>query len=312
MSDAPEEEVKRQAKRRGREVKRAAKRLTEEAKRDAKEAKRTAARSAREPNRRLDSSWIERLGRLGYATKGAVYALVGALALAVAIGAGGQTTDPSGALETIGEQRFGLILLVLITVGLAAYAFWRLFQAVKDADREGSDARGIAVRIGHAVAALAYLGLALSAGQLAVASGGGGGSPQDWTAYLLSQPFGQMLVTGVGVAVIGYSLTQLYQAYKAQFREYLKLGEMSVREDTWVTRTGRFGFAARGVVFAIVGIFLVQAGLRFDPSEATGLGGALKELLRQPFGPWLLGLVAFGLIAYGLFMIAMARYRRIA
>ena len=312
MSDAPEEEVKRQAKRRGREVKRAANRLTEEAKRDAKEAKWAAERRAGEPTDRLGSSWIERLGRLGYATKGAVYAIVGALALAVAIGAGGQTTDPSGALETVGEQPFGLILLILIAVGLAGYAFWRLFQAVKDPDREGSDAGGIAKRIGHAVAALAYFGLAFSAGQLAVASGGGGGSPQDWTAYLLSQPFGQVLVIGVGVAIVGYSLSQLYQAYEAQFREYLKLGEMSVREDTWVTRAGRFGFAARGVVFALVGIFLIQAGLRFDPSEATGLGGALKELLGQPFGPWLLGLMAFGLIAYGLFMIALARYRRIA
>ena len=142
MSDAPEEEVKRQAKRRGREVKRAANRLTEEAKRNAKEAKWAAERRAGEPTDRLGSSWVERLGRLGYATKGAVYAIVGALALAVAIGAGGQTTDPSGALEMVGEQPFGLILLILIAVGLAGYAFWRLFQAVKDPDREGSDAGG--------------------------------------------------------------------------------------------------------------------------------------------------------------------------
>ena len=311
MSDAPEEEGRRQAKRRAREAKGAAKRLTEKAKRDARGAKWAAERRAGETTDSLGSSWVERLGRLGYATKGAVYALVGALALAVAIGAGGQTTDPSGALETIGEQPFGLILLALITVGLAGYAFWRLFQAVKDPDGEGSDAWGIAKRIGHAVAALVYFGLAIGAGQLALTSGGGGGSPQDWTAYLLSQPFGQMLVIGVGVGVVGYSLSQLYQSYEAQFREYLKLGEMSVREDTWITRIGRFGFAARGLVFAIVGVFLVQAGLRFDPSEATGLGGALKDLLGQPFGPLLLGLVAFGLIAYGLFMVAMAHYRRI-
>jgi hypothetical protein len=285
VSGAPEEEVKRQAKRRAREVTQAAKRLTEEAERDAKEAKWAVERCAGEPPDRLGSSWVERLGRLGYATKGAVYAIVGALALAVAIGAGGQTTDPSGALETIGKQPFGLILLVLITVGLAGYAFWRLFQAVKDPDREGSDAGGIAKRIGHSMGALVYAGLALSAGQLAVTSASGGGSPQDWTAYLLSQPFGQVLVIGVGLGVVGYGLSQLYQAYEAQFREYLKVGEMSVREDSWITRIGRFGFAARGVVFGIVGLFLIQAGLRFDPSEATGLGGALKELLRQPFGP---------------------------
>jgi hypothetical protein len=112
--------------------------------------------------------------------------------------------------------------------------------------------------------------------------------------------------------VVGYGLSQLYQAYQAEFREYLKLGEMTIKEETWITRAGRLGYAARGMVFGIVGIFLIQAALRFEPSEATGLGGALKELLHQPFGPWLLGLVALGLIAYGLFMIAMARYRRIA
>jgi hypothetical protein len=193
------------------------------------------------------------------------------------------------------------------------YALWRLFQALKDPDREGSDAKGIAKRAGHALGALVYAGLALSAGQLVVASSGGGGSsPQDWTAWLLSQPFGQVLVIGVGAGVVGYGLSQLYQAYQAEFREYLKLGEMTIKEETWITRAGRLGYAAPGLVFGIVGIFLIQAALRFEPSEATGLDGALKELLHQPFGPWLLGLVALGLIAYGLFMIAMARYRRIA
>jgi len=319
VPDAPEEEVMREAKRRAREVKQAAQRFTEgakldagAAKQDAKEARRAVERRAGEATYRWGSSWVERLARLGYATKGVVYALVGALALAVAIGAGGSTTDPRGALETIGTQPFGQVLLVFVTVGLAGYALWRLFQALKDPDGEGSDAKGIAKRAGYGIGALVYLGLAFSAGRLAVASSGGGGSPRDWTAWLLSQPLGQVLVVVVGVAVAGYGLSQLYQTYKAQFREYLKLGEMSPKEETWITRGGRFGYAARGVVLGLVGLFLIQAAVRFDPSEATGLGGALQELLRQPFGPWILGVVAFGLIAYGLFMIAMARYRRIA
>ena len=301
MPDVPREQGKREAEPHAREAKQAA-----------KKAKQVVERRARETTEHYGSSWVEWLARFGYATKGAVYAIVGGLALAVAIGAGGRTTDPHGALETIGAQSFGVLLLILVTVGLVGYALWRLFQAVADPDKEGRDVKGLAKRVGHGVAALIYLGLAFSAGQLAVAAGGGGGSPQDWTAWLLSQPFGQVLVVGVGVAVVLYGVFQLYQAYKAQFREYLKLNEMSAREETWITRGGRLGYAARGVVFGILGVFLMQAALRSDPSQATGLGGALQELLQQPFGPWILGTVAFGLVAYGLFMISLARYRRIA
>ncbi len=258
------------------------------------------------------SPWIQWLTRFGYATKGAVYILVGMLAVGVPTGMGGRITDPSGALQTIGAQPFGRILLGLVALGLAGHTLWCLIQAVADPDREGRDARGIAKRTGHGVAALGYGGLALIAGQLTLASGGGGSSPQDWTALLLSQPLGQVLVVGVGAAVVGYGLHQLYQAYQAEFRDYLKLGEMSENEERWITRGGRFGLAARGVVFGIVGVFLIQAARRFDPSEAQGLGGALQELLRQPLGPWVLGVVALGLVAYGALMLALARYRQIA
>ncbi len=105
---------------------------------------------------------------------------------------------------------------------------------------------------------------------------------------------------------------QLYQAYEAEFREYLKLGQMSYRTEIWVTRGGRFGLLASGVVFGIVGSFLVLAALQSNPSEAGGLGDALQVLLQQPLGSWISGTVAFGLFAYGLFMIAVACYRRIS
>jgi Domain of Unknown Function (DUF1206) len=117
---------------------------------------------------------------------------------------------------------------------------------------------------------------------------------------------------GVGAGVVGYGFVQLYNAYKAEIREYLKLGEMSERVEAWVVRGGRFGLAARGVVFGIVGVFLVSAALRFEPSEAQGLGGALQTLVGQPFGPWLLSTVAFGLVAYGLLMLVAACYQQIA
>ena len=140
---------------------------------------------------------------------------------------------------------------------------------------------------------------------------GGGGSPDDWTARLMAQPFGRWLVVIAGAVIVGAGLYQFYKAYKADFRDELNLGAMSGRVKTWTTRSGRLGYAARGVVFGVIGIFLVQAALQTDPDEARGLGGALNTLASQPFGPYLLGAVALGLVAYGIFMFVMARYRRI-
>ena len=255
--------------------------------------------------------WVDRFARLGYATKGLVYLVVGALALGVATGVGGSTTDPPGALRTIGSQPFGRVILAFVAVGLAAYALWRLFQAVADPEGEGRDAGGIAARAGHVAAWLGYSGLAFTAGQLLVASGGGG-SPKDWTASVLSLPFGWVLVLGVGLGVVGYGLHQLYQAYRVQFEESLKRERMNDVLESAIVQGGRFGLAIRGVVIGIAGGFLVVAALRFDPQEATGLGGALQALLQEPFGPWLLGVAALGLVAYGLLMLAVACYGRIS
>lgn len=258
--------------------------------------------------------WFERLARLGYAAKGVVYFVVGLLAFRAAIGSGGQTTDSSGALETIVTQPFGKFLLGIVTLGIIGYILWRIVQAVldpEDTSGENSSKR-IAQRIGYALSALAYTGLALTAVKLIAGSGGGGGNAtQDWTARFLQQPFGQWLVGLAGALTIGIGFSYLYQAYKAKFRREFKLQEMSQTEQTWATRLGQFGIAARGIVFAIIGLFLIQAARQSDASEAKGLGGALGTLAQQPFGPWILGLVALGLVAYGIYSVIQAKYRRI-
>ena len=243
--------------------------------------------------------------------KGAVYLVVGVLAVGVATGMGGRTTDPPGALRTISTQPFGRIVLGFITLGLAGYALWRLVQSVADPDGEGRDTSGIASRIAHGAAALGYSVLALIAGQLVITSGGDS-SPKDWTASLLALPFGWVLVMGVGVGIVGYGLHQLYKACRAEFEAHLKRDQMSDRVERVIVNGGRFGLAARGIVFGLAGLFLIVSSLRFDPNEATGLGGALQELLRQPFGSWILLIIALGLIAYGLLMLAVARYGGIA
>ena len=269
------------------------------------EAKHQTRRAAREA-----SPWIVRLGRFGYAAKGAVYVIVGVLAVQAARGTGGATTDPRGALGWIIQAPFGRFLLGAVAIGLVGYALWCVVQGILDTEGKGTDAKGILTRGAFVFTGVVATGLALSAVRLVRGSPGGGNATQDWTAWLLSQPFGQWLVGIAGAIVIGAGLYHLYKAYSANFREDLKLSQMTRTEELWTTRVGRLGFAANGIAVGIIGGFLMFAAVQAESQQARGLGGALEALDQQPFGPWLLGVVAVGLIAYGIFMLIEARYRR--
>jgi hypothetical protein len=256
--------------------------------------------------------WVERLARLGFAAKGIVYALVGLLAAQAAFGIGGRKTDTQGALQTIVTQPFGQILLSLVAIGLFGYALWRLVEAVADPDHKGTDVKGILQRCSYVSNGLVYASLALTAVRIVLGAGGSSSNAsRDWTARLLAQPFGQWLVGTIGALVIGIGIYQFYEAYKAKFRQKLKLNEMSEVEQAWAIRIGRLGLAARGVVFGVIGFFLIQAARQSNPNQVKGLGGALTSLAQQPYGSWVLGIVAIGLIAYGVYYIVQARYRQI-
>ncbi|MBD0301060.1 MAG: DUF1206 domain-containing protein, partial [Tolypothrix sp. T3-bin4] len=188
-------------------------------------------------------AWFERLARLGYASKGLVYFIVGFLAAQAAFSMGGRTTDTSGALSEIVNQPFGKFLLFLVTIGIIGYALWRIVQTILDPEHQGQkmDAKRIAQRIGYALSALAYAGLALTAVKLIMGSGGGNSdTTEDLTAQILAQPFGQWLVGLAGAIVIGVGFSYLYVAYKAKFRLHFKLDEMSQNVLSWATRLGRF------------------------------------------------------------------------
>ncbi|MBE9155438.1 DUF1206 domain-containing protein [Nodosilinea sp. LEGE 06152] len=261
-----------------------------------------------------ENPWMEGLARAGFAAKGIVYALVGILAAQAALGSGGQTTDTQGVLPTIVAQPFGKVLLSLVAIGLLGYALWRFVEAIADPEHKGHDIKGLLQRCSYAGNGLIYAGLALTAAQIALGSGSASDSDaasRDWTARLLAQPFGQWLVGTIGALFIGLGVYQFYRAYKATFKRQLKLREMSSTEEKWITRTGRFGFAARGVVFAIIGFFFIQAARQSNPDQALGLGGALGSLQQQPYGAWVLGVVALGLLAYGIYFVVQARYRYI-
>jgi hypothetical protein len=263
---------------------------------------------------REGKEWLERLMRFGFVAKGVIYITIGLLAFRAAIGPGGQTTGSEGAIVEISQQPFGQILLALVAIGLLGLTLWYFARGVWDTENKGNDFKGLWKRASAIGSGIGYGLLALFAFQILLGTGGGGGSSSaEWTARLMEQPWGRWLVGIVGLGVIGAGLAQFYHAYRAKFKEKLRSHEMSETEYTWGIRAGQFGIAARGVVIVIIGLFLVQAAVQYDPQEAGGLREALQTLAQQPYGPWALGIVALGLIAYGLFAaIVLAKYRRIS
>ncbi|MCB1885222.1 MAG: DUF1206 domain-containing protein [Geminicoccaceae bacterium] len=264
---------------------------------------------------------IEKGARLGYAARGLVYLIIGGLAFLAAVGpgAGGDTTDTKGALRTLLSQPFGQVILGVAALGLLGYGVWRLVMAWRDPEAEGMGAKGAAKRLGYAASgvanlALAYFGFGLIFPGLfpfSGSSGGGGdsggGGTRDWTATLMGYPAGRWLVGLVGLVVLVVAAAFLVRAFKASFEKHLS---PEARTDA-IVNVCRFGVAARGVVFAIIGVFFLVAAWQSDPSEAKGLDAALETLQRQPFGWVLLGLVGAGLVAFAFYSFVEARYRYI-
>jgi H+/Cl- antiporter ClcA len=262
------------------------------------------------------SPWMERLARFGYATKGVVYIVVGALATLAAFGLGGETTDVRGAFREIEMKPFGKVALATVAFGLIGYVLWRWVQAIADADHKGTKLKAIALRIGYFFSGAVYAGLAYTAAKILFdvddPDESSSETQENWIARVMGMPFGRTLVILAGGFVIGFGIYQIYKGLKAKFRKRLKLGKMNETKDTWATWSGRIGYAARGVVFCIIGFYVIQAALNFNPDEAKGLDEALATLAQNYYGAWALGVVAIGLIAYGFYMLVEARYRRIA
>ena len=256
---------------------------------------------------------LELLERLGYVVRGALYAVMGFLALKIALATpGGKATDLSGSLVWLIGNPLGKLVLVVTIIGLLAYAIWGFVRAIYDPLRRGRDAKGIMARLGFVTSAVSYLAIALFA--LHILAGQGASSPdstQKTVSTLLTNPLGGAITVLLGVVAMGIGIGQFIEAYRATFARDLKAGEMSRSERDIAISLGRFGMAARGVTFLVIGWFLIQAGLHHAPSQAQGFGGAFLFLLAQPYGRWLLGVVALGFIALGLHSFACARWIRL-
>jgi len=255
---------------------------------------------------------LEHFARAGFAARGAVYCLVGGLALLAAIGSGGDVGGGKSALRSLLGQPFGAAMLFAVGLGLAFFAIWRLVEAAADADGCGSSAKGLATRAVHALSGLANGGLAVSAISLALglgfSSGGDDQAAQDWTEWALAHSFGRWLVAAVG---LGFVVGGCIHALKGWRGDVLKRLSVPPARERLARNLGRVGYAARGLTFILIGGFLALAALHGNSKEAKGLGGALQSLESQPYGWALLGAVALGLFAFGAFGVVQALYRRI-
>lgn len=253
---------------------------------------------------------LRRLARTGFAARGVVYITIGVLAVLAAIGYGGETTGPHGALRELFEQPFGGAILIALALGLTAYALWRTIDAVRDVSGKGSDAKGIFARIGKFGSGLVHLGWAATAIALVVGSGSGGNdsAAQTWAARLMEQPAGRWVLAAIGLGIGAFALDHARRVWKASFVKHAQLERMSSRAIERLRAIGRCGIGARGITFAIIAGFLLLAAWRHDAGEARGLSGSLDALWEQPFGPALLGIVATGVVAFGIYNLLLARW----
>lgn len=267
------------------------------------------ARSA--GTRFVDTRLFEILSRAGFIARGFVYLIIGVLAFDLATGHGGKITNQQGAMKTVEHQPLGHYLLALLAVGLGGYALWRLFRAALGHGPEGAD-KGIE-RLGALGSGVAYAILCAVAVNLLTSSSSSSssGNAKKTAGGVFSWPAGRWLVLIAGLVLLGVAVYQLIRGVTKKFLDDDKTERMSSAMKTWITWAGMVGHVARAIVFGLVGVFLVKAAVDYKANEAIGIDGALAKLYGQSYGPYLLGFVAAGLVAFGIFSISEARYRRI-
>ncbi|HYC31882.1 MAG TPA: DUF1206 domain-containing protein [Gemmatimonadales bacterium] len=254
-------------------------------------------------------TWVERLARIGIVAKAIVYLSIGTLATGVALQSGGVLTGGEGVLRLLVAQPMGRLVLAALAFGFAAYTMWLFAQAVVDPDGNGTSFSGIANRLGQIITGLTHIALTWEAARLALGLPGGRGVGIEGLARgALEAPFGDRLLWLAGIVVIVIGGLQVWRGLFGNVRRDWRLRELDPGRHRWAFRLGRFGLATRGIVLAVAGVLVIRAATALDPEEAGGVGDVLARLWAES-SPWLLGAVALGLVAYGVFALIEARYR---
>lgn len=254
---------------------------------------------------------IKKTVYIGYVAKGAVYAITGVLAFLAAFNMGGEKAGKLQVIDFLEKQPFGKGLLALIGLGLVCYAIWRFVQSVQDPEGIGTDGKGVVKRISFFISGLVYLGLGIFAivdiFREPSGSGSGGSS-------FLSGETGKYTFIAVGIALAGKGIYQFIKAYKGDFLKKFKIQSLAEgSKRNFIKNMGYAGLISRGVLTCVVAYFFLKAGFNLGGSgsdEMKGTSEAFSFIQKNSSGPWLLGLVAAGLVCYGIYMFTMARYRQ--
>jgi hypothetical protein len=256
-----------------------------------------------------NSPWLDRAARLGFLAKGLVYALIGVLAFQIAMG-DQQRADQKGALQAIADKPGGSVVLWLMVLGFLAYAGWRFSEAAFGRRNETDEKKRTAKRIGSALNGAIYLAFAVLAFRT-VTSSSSSSSGADITAKVLEWPGGQAIVVIAGLVIMVVAVVMAWRGLKTDFEKHLNTAGMSRTTFTAVRRLGQVGYIARGAVFLLIGGLVVKAAVDHQPGKAQGFDVALRSLAGAPFGQVLLIAAALGLICFGAYCVAEARYRRL-
>jgi cytochrome bd-type quinol oxidase subunit 2 len=264
--------------------------------------------------RASDSRWLDRTARLGFVARAVVYAMVAGLAVRMAFGErSSQQANKQGALRAIADQPLGRFVLVVLAVGLAGYALWRLSEAAFGYRDEDNDMKRTAKRLASAGKAVIYIAFCASA--VAVIAGRSTGNSEQqqkaWTARVLDWPGGQALVAMTGLAIAAGGVYLIVRGVTTKFEKKLDTGRMSPGMKRASTIVGVVGSAGRGAVFGLLGVLLIGAAIDYDPNESQGIDGTLRTIAAQTFGQVLLLLTALALFAFAAYSLVEARYRRL-
>jgi hypothetical protein len=251
------------------------------------------------------------LSRAGFVARALIYGIIGLLAFDLAIGYGGKITNQQGALRTVKHHPFGHVLLAALAVGLGGYALWRLFRAALGHGREGADS-GVE-RVGAFGSGVVYALMCAIAVQILVGSGGssGKGGAKKTASDVFGWPGGRYIVGIAGLVLLGVAIYQFIRGMKKKFLDDAKTGEIPRTIEPTYSLLGTVGHVARAIIFGLIGVFLVKAAYDYKANQAIGLDGALAKLYNGAYGAWLLGAVAVGLLAFAVFSLVEALYRKI-
>jgi hypothetical protein len=253
------------------------------------------------------NSVFERFARAGYVVSGLLHLIIGYLAIRIALGVGGGTADQSGALAAVAAKPGGIVALWVVVVALVLMGLWRLVETAlgrsTDPKSQGASSE-VLDRVKAFALAVVYFAFAYSAFGFARGAGKSTGKQNSaMSARLMQTGAGTIALIAGGVIIVAVGG---YHVYKGASRNFLD--DLKGNSSDLVRRLGMVGYIAKGLVIVGAGVLVVVAAGRSEPNTATGLDGALKTLGAQPYGAALLIAAGLGIITYGLYSFAMARY----